>query len=248
MSAPREARVGAVVGDDDHRNRDEDDAERGVAEDESGHPAAQERVVEHEADARQQAAITFRLVLMRRPGHRHEQRHEREGDEVRRSIDDEYDGGSDECDEDSAERRPAEHREPSRALEQGVPPFYCSLVLVEDVRDDDVLSCGVGGSCGTEREGEPHEGRQREVPGPVENGTSSISGARTASQSRIVRCEPRRSSNEPLGIPNNAKPEASAATTKAMCSGPAVVRTNHGSAIHVICAPVVEDLRGEERR
>ena len=35
-------------------------------------------------------------------------------------------------------------------------------------------------------------------------GTSTISGARTASQRRIVRCGAERSSSVPLGIPNNA--------------------------------------------
>src|SRR5687768_4670224 len=68
-----------------------------------------------------------------------------------------------------------------------------------------------------------------------------MSGARAESQKTIVRQAPKRLSSFPPGSPSAASPSSSAATTRLIrVAEPDVTRTNHGSASHVICPPVVE--------
>src|SRR6266540_1086441 len=72
-------------------------------------------------------------------------------------------------------------------------------------------------------------------------GTSNIRGARTASDSSIVRRAPSRWISVPEGSPATAKPSSSAAITSVIRAGePVVVSTNQGSASQVICVPVIE--------
>src|SRR6266545_4366797 len=72
-------------------------------------------------------------------------------------------------------------------------------------------------------------------------GTSNIRGARTASDSSIVRRAPSRWMSVPEGSPATAKPSSSAAITSVIRAGePVVVSTNQGSASQVICVPVIE--------
>ena len=76
------------------------------------------------------------------------------------------------------------------------------------------------------------------MPASCSRGMDSISGTRTKSQTSIVFTAPRRETTAPLGMPSSAIGSSSAASTIPMrVVEPVVVRTNHGSARNVICAP-----------
>ncbi len=79
------------------------------------------------------------------------------------------------------------------------------------------------------------------TPAQWQSGITSISGPRQASQSSIVRRAPSLFSTRTPKKPASAMPIASNAITTLICvAEPLVVRTNHGRAIQVICAPLVE--------
>ena len=91
-------------------------------------------------------------------------------------------------------------------------------------------------------------GAKASLPSQCSTGMASISGARTRSASSIVLHAPSRRSTAPPGIPSSASPISSAPTTMLIrVAEPVVTSTNHGSASHVICAPVVETTSAASR-
>ena len=83
-------------------------------------------------------------------------------------------------------------------------------------------------------------------PASCSRGIDTISGTRTRSQTSIAFTAPSRETTAPLGMPRGRSAASSAASTIPMrVVEPVVVRTNHGNARNVICAPSDEIISAD---
>ena len=185
-------RVTVVPHDDQHGERDEDRLPGDVADDQAQAPRADQRLPRDPPQPGAQAAVLLlpgpNWLRLRR---RHEEGDERDGDDVGRSVDGQNRRRSDEADQHAGDRRPEQERDPLGALEERACLTDDTLVLAEELRDDDPLGGEVRRRQRADRESDADEHAERQRVRPVQHRDHEHQGSpsRVADHHRASRAD-----------------------------------------------------------